>query len=90
MPREIDSAQSATQIEPTGTVFVELTLTGQWAISYLTEGWKPEERASLVAGDREAWDALRAAAEQQTLTSPDDVDSESIRIHATWKAETHG
>jgi hypothetical protein len=69
--------------EPAGTVNVELSVTGRWAISYLTKDWSHAERAALVDGDREAWEALRDAAAQQTLASPDDVERDSIRIHMT-------
>ena len=71
--------------DPTGSVYVELGLTGRWAISYLVKDWSVEDRQALLDGKHEAWDALREAAAQQTLASPDDVDTESTRIHAGWK-----
>lgn len=71
--------------DPTGSVYVELAVSGRWAISYLVKNWSVEDRQALLDGSKEAWDALRETAAQQTLSSPDDVDTESVRIHAEWR-----
>jgi hypothetical protein len=72
--------------DPTGSVYVELVVTGRWAISYLVKNWSVEDRQALLNGSKDAWTALREAAAEETLASPDDVDTESVRIHAEWKA----
>lgn len=66
--------------DPRGSIVVEATVSGRWAISLLTEGWTDEEKQGLLDGDQEAIDALEDAALRATMNEAHDVEDEHYRI----------
>ena len=62
----------STSTQPRGSVYVEITMSGRWAVSLLTEGWSEDEKAALLRGEEEAVEELKAAAERKVVEQPDD------------------
>jgi hypothetical protein len=62
-----------------GSIYVELVVSGRWALSLLTEGWTPEEVAALYRDDEGAREALTEEAVRRVLKYPD-IDSTVYQI----------
>ena len=65
---------------PFGNVRVELSISGQWAITLLTSGWSTEEKQALLDGDKDATEALVDEAVQRTLAKPYNVETDLAYI----------
>ena len=78
MSTEVQEGQ--VEKEARGSAYIELRLSGRWALSALTEGWKPEEIAALKAGDPEAKATLEEALSQRVLASPDECERDIFEL----------
>lgn len=69
-----------TSPNPFGNVRVELSVSGQWAITLLTQGWSDAEKQALLDGDKESADALVDEAVARTLNKPYNVETDHAVI----------
>lgn len=76
MPESTSQSQNIA----TGTVYVEVEVSGRWAISRLTEHWTDDEKRKLAARDQEALDALIEEASCRVLRQPDEADDRYVEV----------
>lgn len=70
----------ARMADPLGTVYVELQVTSRRALSLLVAGWTDEEKALLLAGDKEARENLIQDMQIWAMRHPHEVNVAVVDI----------